>query len=120
MTAISRPDGASTRHTSRSSAFRIVGHFQRMDEQDAIDRGIRQRQREFIDQRRQRRPRGRPFQHALRRRHEGDAAFGVLAEQAEIGRRIAEPEHPLARAFGQRAWMPRLISRRATMPRRCE
>ena len=68
----------------------------------------------------QRRPRGRPFQHALGRRHEGDAALAVLAKQAEIGRGIAEAEHALALASGQRAWMPRLISRRATMPRRCE
>src|SRR6266436_1747893 len=67
-----------------------------MNQQDAVDRGIRQRQRKFIDQCRERRPRGRPFQHALRRRHEGDAALAVLAKQAEIGRGIAEAEYPLA------------------------
>jgi hypothetical protein len=66
-----------------------------VDEEDAIDRGIRQRHRKFIDQGGERRTRGRPFQHALRRRHEGDTALGVLAEQAEIRRRIADAEHPL-------------------------
>src|ERR1700753_824564 len=70
MTAIIRPDGANTRAT-------------------------RQRQREFVDQSGQRRPRGRPFQHALRRRHKGDAALAILAEQAEIGRGVADAEHPL-------------------------
>ena len=67
-----------------------------MHQQHAIDRGIRQRQLELVDQRRQRRPRGRPFHHALRRRHEGEAALGLLAEQAEIGRGIADAEHALA------------------------
>src|SRR5258705_276054 len=67
-----------------------------MNQQDAVDRGIGQRQRKFIDQCCQRRPRGRPFQHALRRRHEGDAALAVLAKQAEIGGRIAKAEYPLA------------------------
>jgi hypothetical protein len=41
-------------------------------------------------------------------------------KQAEIGRGIAEPEHALPAASGQRARMPRLINCRATMPRRCE
>src|SRR5882724_8763612 len=77
-------------------AFRVVTHLQRMHQEDAIDRGIRQRQREFIDQRRQRRPPGRPFQDALRRRHESEAALRILAEQPEVGRRIADAEHALA------------------------
>src|SRR5258708_20070657 len=67
-----------------------------MDQKDAVDGGIRQRQRKCIDQRRQRRPGHRPFRDPLRRRHEGDAALAVLAEQPEIGRGIAEAEHPLA------------------------
>src|SRR6266567_6158508 len=71
-----------------------------MNQQDAIDRGLRQRQRKLIDQRRQRRPSGRPFQHALCSRHEGQAALAILAEQAEIGRRVADAEHTLA--FGVR------------------
>ena len=64
-----------------------------MHQQHAIDRGIRQRQFELVDQRRERRPRGRPFHHALRRRHEGEAALGLLAEQPEIGRGVADAEH---------------------------
>src|SRR5213079_331745 len=34
------------------------------------------------------------------RRHEGEAAFGILAKQAEIGRRVTEPEHPLPGRIG--------------------
>ena len=45
-------------------------------------------------------PRGRPFHHALRRRHEGKAALGLFAKQAEIGRRIADAEHALAARIG--------------------
>src|SRR4029079_11067759 len=46
------------------------------------------------------RPRRRPFQDALRRRHECNAALAVLAKQAEIGRRVAEPEHALTLRVG--------------------
>src|SRR5262249_8310548 len=67
----------------------------RMNEQHTVDRGIRQRRREFVDQRRKRRPRRRPFQHALSCGHEGNAALGVVAEQPEIRRRIANAEHTL-------------------------
>ena len=67
-----------------------------MHQQHAIDRRVGQRQFDLVDQRRQRRPRGRPFHHALRRRHEGEAALGLLAEQAEIGRGVADAEHALA------------------------
>src|SRR5260370_5041230 len=49
-----------------------------------------------MDQGGQRRARGRPFQNPLCRRHEGDAALRVLANQAKIGGGIAEAEHPLA------------------------
>ena len=92
-TASSCPPAASTRQTSRSSAVGVLRHFQRMHQQHAVDGGVRQRQLELVDQRRKRRPRGRPFHHALRRRHEGEAALGLLAEQAEIGRRVADAEH---------------------------
>ncbi len=64
-----------------------------MDQQHAIDGGIGQRQFVLLDQRRQRRPARRPAHDALRRRHQGEAALGLLAEQAEIGRRIADAEH---------------------------
>ena len=72
-TASSRPPDASTRQISRSSAVGSLRHFQRMHQQHAIDRGIRQRQLELIDQRRQRGLARRPFHHALRGRHEGEA-----------------------------------------------
>ncbi|MGY4500140.1 glyoxylase-like metal-dependent hydrolase (beta-lactamase superfamily II) [Bradyrhizobium sp. GM24.11] len=67
-----------------------------MDQQDAVDRGVGKRQRELVDQRGQRGPPRGPFQHALRRRHEGDTAFRILAEQPQIGRGIADAEHTLA------------------------
>ena len=64
-----------------------------MDQQHAIDRRIGQRQFVLLDQRGQRRPRRRPAHDALRRRHQGEAALGLLAEQAEIGRGIADAQH---------------------------
>src|SRR6476660_1298032 len=67
-----------------------------MDHQHAVDGGIRQRQGKFIDQRCEGWPRRRPLQHALRGRHEGDAALRFLAKQAEIRRGIAKAEHPMA------------------------
>src|SRR5262245_31785191 len=67
-----------------------------MHEQDAVERRFRQWQRKLVDQRSKRRPPGRPFQHALCGRHEGNAALAVVAEQAEIGRGIAEAKHALA------------------------
>ena len=67
-----------------------------MHQQHAIDRRVRQRQLELVDQRRQRRLRGRPFHHALRGRHEGQATLGLLAEQPEIGRGVADAEDALS------------------------
>jgi hypothetical protein len=61
-----------------------------------VDRAVGQRQFVLVHQRGQSRPRGRPFHHALPGRHEGEAAFGLLAEQAEIGRGVADAEHALA------------------------
>jgi hypothetical protein len=70
-----------------------VRHFERVHQQHPIDRGILQRQVELVDQRRQARPLRRPLHHALRRRHEGEAALRLLPEQSEIGRRVADAEH---------------------------
>src|SRR5262245_52145968 len=72
-----------------------------MHEQHAIDRGIRERQFELIDQGGEAGPGARPFYHPLHRRHEGEAALRLLAEQAEIGRRIADPEHAHAAGIGK-------------------
>src|SRR5262249_32688914 len=47
------------------------------------------------------RPVGRPFHHPLHRRHEGEAAFRLLAKEPEIGRRIAHPEHAHAAHVGE-------------------
>ena len=71
-------------------------HFKRMHEQHAVDRGIGERQVELVDERREARAHRGPFHHALRRRHEGEAAFRLLAKEAEIGRRIADARdaHP--------------------------
>src|SRR5262249_34793955 len=43
---------------------------------------------------------GGPFQHALGRRHEGDAAFRIFTKKSEIGRRIADAEDALALRIG--------------------
>ena len=103
-----RPDAAPVRHHRKQlPAGRqhapdlaqqrggVLRHFEAVDQQHAVDRGVRQRQVERLDQRGQRGLRGRPFHHALLRRHEDEAAFGLLAEQAEIRRRVAEPEQAL-------------------------
>src|SRR6185437_16042520 len=76
--------------------FRIVGHFQRMHQQYAVDRGLRQRHGELIDQGGQRGARGRPFQYPLCRRDESDATLGVFTKKSEIGRGIADAEHALS------------------------
>ncbi len=67
-----------------------------MHQHHPVDRGIGERQFILVDQRGERGPGGRPFHHALACRHEGEAAFGLLAEKAEIGRRIADADHALA------------------------
>jgi hypothetical protein len=71
-----------------------------MHEQHAIHRAVRQRQFEFVNQRGKRRPRRRPFHHALCGRHEREAPFRLFAEQAEIGCRIADAEHTLLAQIG--------------------
>ena len=68
-------------------------HFEGVHEQNTVDRGVGERQFELVHQCREPRPRRGPFHHALRRRHEGKAALGLLAELAEIRRGIAHPEH---------------------------
>ncbi len=63
-----------------------------MDQQHAIDRGVGQRQFVFLDQSGKSRAGRRPTNDTLRGRHHGKAAFRLVAEQAEIGRRIADAE----------------------------
>ena len=86
---------ARRQHTPRlaQERGRVVRHFQRVHQQHAIDRAVGQGQFILVDQRRKRRTRGRPFHHALSGRHEGEAAFGFLAEQAEIRRGVADAKH---------------------------
>ncbi len=100
-TASSRPPPASTRHTSRSSARGVVRHLQRVHQQHAVDRRILQRQIELVDQRGQARPLRRPPHHPLHGRHEGEAPLRLLAEQSEIGRRVADAEHADAAGIGK-------------------
>ena len=102
------PDAATVRNDREQPAVRrqhpphlaqqrlgIVRHLDRMDHQNPIHRRIRQRQRHLIDQRRQRRAFRRPFQHALRRRHESQTALRRVAKQSQIGGGIADAEHAL-------------------------
>ena len=67
-----------------------------MDQQHAIDRGIGQRQFRLVDQRREPGPVRRPFHHALRGRHEGQATLRILAENPEIRGGVADTGDPLA------------------------
>src|SRR5262249_31740740 len=80
---------------------RIARHFERMHEEHAIDRGIGERQLELIDEGGETGPVGRPFHHPLHRRHEGEAAFRLLAKEPEIRRRIAHPEYAHAARVGK-------------------
>ena len=95
-TASSRPPGASTRQTSRSSAAgsfvissactsstrstapSVSGNSFSSTSADSAGRAVGH------------------FTTPCAGRHEGEAALGLLAEQAEIGRRIADAEHALA------------------------
>src|SRR5690349_19213746 len=67
-----------------------------MHEQHAIDCAVRQRHFLFVDQSGEARAIRGPFHDALCARHESEAALSLLAEQAEIGRDIADAEHALA------------------------
>ncbi len=84
-----------------------------MDDEEAVHRGIGQRQHVVLDQGGAAGPRRRPVDDALPGRHEGEGAVGLLAENAEIGRAIAEPdgEHAAGRgpvgADGARHHAPR-------------
>src|ERR1700692_4379384 len=71
-----------------------------MNQQNAVDRGIRQRQQELIHQGGERGPRGGPFQHTLGGRHKGDAPLGIFTKKSQIGRRITDAEHALAIGVG--------------------
>jgi hypothetical protein len=72
-----------------------------MHEQHPIDRRVGERQGEIIRQRRQAGPQRGPFDHALRGRHEGEAAFRFFAEQAQIGGRVADAEDAQAARIGK-------------------
>ena len=101
---VSGPVLKSEIESAQAAYEEVRQNFERMDEQHAVDCGIRQRPLVFLDQRRQRRPRRRPTHHALRGRHQRQATLGFFAEQAEIRRRIADTEHALAaRIFPARA-----------------
>jgi hypothetical protein len=65
-------------------------------EQHSVNGGIAERHLQFVDQGGKGGPVARPFHHPLRRGHEGEAAFRLLAKETEIGRRIADPQqaHP--------------------------
>ena len=71
-----------------------------MNEQHAIHRRIGERQIVFLDQSRQTGPRRRPAHYALLRRHHGEAALGLFAEQTEIRGGIADAEHAHAAGIG--------------------
>src|SRR5262249_11773891 len=50
--------------------------------------------------------RRRPFHHALCCRHEGKTTFCIFAEQAKIGRGVADAEHPQSSASGPQPTNP--------------
>ena len=115
-TASSRPPAASTRQTSRSSAATscdISSAWTISTRSTAASGSGRSVSSTSAVKRR---PCRRPFHHALRRRHEGEAALGLLAEQPEIGRRIADADDAHGRAG--RASASGCRGRRNAAPRR--
>jgi len=72
-----------------------------MNEEHPVDLGIGERHLQLIDQGGKTGPVGRPFHHPLRGRHEGEAAFRLLAKQAEIRRRITHSQHAHAAGIGE-------------------
>ena len=72
----------------------ILGHFETVDDENAIECRIGQRQGVVGDEGRRVRSFRRPVHHALDRRHEGDRPLGIC-EIGEIGRGVADAEHAL-------------------------
>ena len=72
-----------------------------MHQEHPIDGGIGEGQLELIDEGGKPGPVGRPFHHPLHRRHEGEAAFRLLAKEPEVRRRVAHPEHAHAARVGK-------------------
>jgi hypothetical protein len=58
----------------------IACHFESVNEEHPINRGVGQRHFQFVNERSKTRPVGRPFHHPLHRRHESQAAFCLLAK----------------------------------------
>jgi len=95
-TTSNRPPDARTRHASRSSvpgSLVISSACTKITRSTAVSGSGSSFS---VHQRRQSRPRRRPFHHALPGRHERQTPFGFLAEQAEIRRGIADAEHAQA------------------------
>ena len=116
ITASSRPPAASTRHTSRSIALgscdisSACTSSTRSTAASASGRSSSSTSAASVGRA------DRPFHHALRRRHEGEAALRLLAKQAEIGRRVADAEQRCCRAYRHSARGCR--GRRTAAPRR--
>ena len=72
----------------------LLAAFERMDQQDPVDRGILQRQLGLVDQGRDIGAFLGPLQHALGRRHQRHDPLGLAQEGAQIGRGIAQPDQP--------------------------
>jgi hypothetical protein len=67
-----------------------------MDQQDAVDRAVGQRQVELVDQGGVIAALARPAQHALLGRHESHGSLGFFHERPQEGRGIAQSQHGLA------------------------
>jgi len=80
---------------------RMFGDFERMNNERPVDAGVRQRHRGSFHKRRRGQARRRPIHDALLGRHEGEHAHGFLAENLEIGRRVAGTEDRIAGAVGK-------------------
>ena len=74
----------------------LLGAFDGMDQQHAVDRAVGQRQVELVDQGGVVAALARPARDALRRRHEGQGPLGLFHEGPQERGGIAQPQHGVA------------------------
>jgi hypothetical protein len=72
-----------------------------MDNERPVNAGVRQWHRGYFDKRRRGQTRGGPIHDSLLGRHESEHAHGFLAENLEIGRRVADTENRITSAVGK-------------------
>ena len=73
----------------------LLAELQPVDDEDAVDAAVGQRQNTVIGERDLPPTALGPSHHSLTRRHDREHAVGLLTKEAEEGHRVAEPQHHL-------------------------